>query len=52
MYRTTLLTLSESCQMWGSGVTLRWIVGSKIFIRRVVSAMDRQTDIQPVYQWL
>lgn len=46
MQRKTLLKLSERYQMWGSGVMLRQIVGSKTFIRRVVCCgqTDRHTD--------
>lgn len=29
--------------MWGQG-TLKWIAGTKEFIRRVINAMERQTD--------
>lgn len=46
MQRKTLLTLSERYQMWGSGVMLRWIVGSKTLFRRVVCCgqTDTHTD--------
>lgn len=38
----TLLTLHERCQIWDSRGALRWIVGSKTFIRKVLSVIDRQ----------
>lgn len=46
MHRKTFLTLSERYQMWGSGVMLRRIVGSKTFNRRVIHCgqTDRHTD--------
>lgn len=37
-----LLTLSERCQIWDSRGTLRWIVGSKTLIRKVVNVIVYQ----------
>ena len=37
-----LLTLSERCQIWDSSGTLRWIVGSKTLIRKVVNVIVYQ----------
>lgn len=37
-----LLTLSERCQIWDARGTLRGIVGSKTFIRKVVNVIVYQ----------